>query len=194
MVGHHAIPKSQSYGHRWGQRHRRSHSQSFIDEGASVVIADSDRDLVESLASSLNDRTRVSFKKLEVSDYESVSAAVQEVAARLDGPAVLANSAGIREIARPTELQDDEWQWVISVNLSGTFYACKAFANLAHKADNPRAIVNLSSTSSIIASFNPAAYVSSKHGVSGLTKQLAMEFGSLGIRVNPAAPGVVRTP
>ncbi len=56
------------------------------------------------------------------------------------------------------------------------------------------AIVNIASTSGLLASENRAAYVASKHGVVGLTKQLALDLGPLGIRVNAVAPGVVRTP
>jgi meso-butanediol dehydrogenase / (S,S)-butanediol dehydrogenase / diacetyl reductase len=169
-------------------------ARSFAAEGASVIIADANRDLADALASSLDEGNRLLFREIDVSDPTSVNAAIQDAAARLGGLDILVNSAGIREIVRPTELPDDEWQRVISVNLSGTFYACKAFANLAQEVGNPRAIVNLSSTSSIFASIHRTAYVSSKHGVSGLTKQLAMEFGALGIRVNAVAPGVVRTP
>ena len=83
---------------------------------------------------------------------------------------------------------------MIDVNLSGIFYACQAFARVARAMKRPAAIINVSSTSSIFARPSRAAYVSSKHGVSGLTKQLALDFGQLGIRVNAVAPGVVRTP
>jgi len=168
--------------------------RSFVAEGASVIIADANMDMAQSLAFSLNEGNRITYMLIDVSDPASVNAAVDDAAARLGGLDILVNSAGIREIVRSTELLDVEWQRVISVNLSGTFYACKAFAKLAPETGNPRSIVNLSSTSSIFASIHRTAYVSSKHGVSGLTKQLAIEFGPLGIRVNAVAPGVVRTP
>lgn len=84
------------------------------------------------------------------------------------------------------------WRKVLDVNLSGTFYCCQAFARLEGGRD--RAIVNVSSTASILASRDRTAYAASKHGVSGLTRQLAFEFGPRGIRVNAVAPGVVRTP
>jgi NAD(P)-dependent dehydrogenase (short-subunit alcohol dehydrogenase family) len=92
------------------------------------------------------------------------------------------------------ELSFEEWQRVIAVNLSGTFLPSQAFARRLVAQGRPGRIVNLASTLGLMAAPQRAAYVASKHGVVGLTKQMAMEFGAQNIRVNAVAPGVVRTP
>ena len=83
---------------------------------------------------------------------------------------------------------------MIGINLSGTFLPSQAFARRLVAAGRPGRIVNLASTLGLMGAPQRAAYTASKHGVVGLTKQMAMEFGPLGIRVNAVAPGVVRTP
>jgi len=106
---------------------------------------------------------------------------------------ILVNSAGIREILPPLELNSEDWDRVIDVNLKGTFFMCQSFTRQLRTVKECGVIVNVASTSSILAAKNRTAYGASKHGVVGLTKQLAFEFGELGIRVNAVAPGVVRT-
>ena len=107
---------------------------------------------------------------------------------------MLVNSAGIREIVSVIDLSFEEWQRVIAVNLSGTFLVSQAFVRHLIAAEKTGQIVNLASTLGIMAAPNRAAYTASKHGVVGLTKQMALELGERGIRVNAVAPGVVRTP
>ena len=110
------------------------------------------------------------------------------------GPDVLVNSAGMREFADPLEITEADWARVLTVNLSGTFHVAQGVARRLKTAGKTGAIVNVASTSGLVASENRAAYVSAKHGVVGLTKQLALDLGPVGIRVNAVAPGVIRTP
>ena len=92
------------------------------------------------------------------------------------------------------DLSYEEWHRVISVNLSGTFLPSQAFARHVIDTGGKGRIVNLASTLGLVAAPNRAAYTASKHGVVGLTKQMALELGERGIRVNAVAPGVIRTP
>ena len=103
---------------------------------------------------------------------------------------VLVNCAGIREIRPALELSLDEWNRVFAVNVTAAFLLSQLFVR---QLPGTGSIVNVASVSGLLAEPQRAAYVSSKHALIGLTKQLAMEFGERGIRVNAVAPGVVRT-
>jgi NAD(P)-dependent dehydrogenase (short-subunit alcohol dehydrogenase family) len=103
----------------------------------------------------------------------------------------------VREIVSVLELPLEEWNRVMGVNITGTFLCSQAFARalLAKGANGAKgAIVNLASTLGVVAAPNRAAYTASKHAVVGLTKEMAMELGNRGIRVNAVGPGVIRTP
>lgn len=163
-------------------------------EGARIAVGDLDADRAAATAEAVRDAGGEAHPvQLDVADPASATrfvAAAETALGRLD---VLVNSAGIREIAPVLELSFEEWQRVISVNLSGTFLPSQAFGRRLVAAGRPGRIVNLASTLGLMAAPQRAAYVASKHGVVGLTKQMALELGEQGIRVNAVAPGVVRT-
>jgi len=164
-------------------------------EGAKIAVGDLDAQHAEATAAAIRQRGGEAVAmQLDVADPKSVEgfvAGAEKAFGRLD---VLVNSAGIREIMPVLELSFEEWNRVIAVNLSGTFLASQAFGRRLVAAGRPGRIVNLASTLGLMAAPQRAAYVASKHAVVGLTKQMAMELGDKGIRVNAVAPGVVRTP
>ena len=131
---------------------------------------------------------RVAVGDLDLERAETTAA--ETTLGRLD---VLVNSAGMREIVPVLELSFEEWQRVITVNLTGTFLPSQAFARKLVAQGKPGSIVNLASTLGLMAAPNRAAYTASKHGVVGLTKQMALELGEKGIRVNAVAPGTIST-
>lgn len=151
--------------------------------GATVIVTDRNAACAYQLAATLPQGARA--RVLDVTDR--AAAAELFVSLSADGilPDILVNSAGIREICHPRAL---------AVNLTGSFAVAQAFARQLRELGRPGAIVNIASTSGLLAAENRAAYVSSKHGVVGLTKQLSLDLGPLGIRVNAVAPGIVRTP
>lgn len=164
-------------------------------EGAVVAAADVDVSAAERTVETIAGAGgRAHAFALDVTDPEAVKRVVGEAARTLGGLDVLVNSAGVREIVPVLELSFEEWNRVMGVNITGTFLCSQAFANHLIAAGQTGAIVNLASTLGVSASPNRAAYTASKHAVVGLTKEMAMELGEQGIRVNAVGPGVIRTP
>ena len=122
-------------------------------------------------------------------DVEDVVARVVASEGRLD---VLVCSAGVREIGDVYTMPTDEWDNVIAVNLSGTFYCCQAAARHMRERGGG-AIVNLSSVGGLIGLARRPAYTAAKHGVVGLMRSLAKELAPHNIRVNTVHPTNVDT-
>jgi NAD(P)-dependent dehydrogenase (short-subunit alcohol dehydrogenase family) len=103
---------------------------------------------------------------------------------------VLVNNAGINAIRPSVELSDDDWEAVIGVDLSAPFYCSRAVAPTMLRQGSG-CIVNISSILGITAFGQRAAYASAKHGLIGLTRVLAVEWGPQGVRVNAVLPGMI---
>jgi NAD(P)-dependent dehydrogenase (short-subunit alcohol dehydrogenase family) len=130
---------------------------------------------------------------VDVSQKEQVDTAVADVAATLGAPTVLVNNAGVEGFKRFLDISLDEWNRLLTVNLTGTFLCCQAVLPHMVEAGWGR-IVNISSSSAQGGQQLMSHYVSSKAGMIGLTKALALEFGPSGITVNTIPPGFIDTP
>ena len=167
---------------------------AFAREGADVGIADMSTEGAEETAQEVRKGGKKAVAlHVNVTSPASVQDMVTQAAAALGGIDVLVNSAGVREIVPFLQLPFEEWQRVISVNLTGTFLCSQAVAQYLAQQGKGGKIVNLASVAGLTAVPNRAAYVSSKHAVVGLTKEMALELADKNIQVNAVAPGVVRT-
>lgn len=125
----------------------------------------------------------------------ATSASVDALFARLaeDGiaPSILVNNAGTEEVAPALEVTDALWDKIVGTNLKGAFNVARAFARA--RGGVPGAIVNLCSLASEVGIPTAVPYTASKSGLAGMTRALAVEWATLGIRVNGIGPGYFRT-
>ena len=132
--------------------------------------------------------------RLDVTDERSCEAAVGQAVGELDGLDALVNCAGVSDRVVPAlETDIDVWQRVIDINLRGTFLMCRAVARHMSSVKYG-SIVNFSSIYGLCGVGRRNAYGPSKAAVIQLTRNLASEWGSFGIRVNAIAPGYIETP
>ena len=153
-------------------------------------------DLNEAQSGELIDRfgaDRVRFVQCDVTDPAAVSAAAEEIEEWNRPIKMLVTCAGIQIVGDSFELPSEHWQKVTAVHLNGTFYWCQA-AGRAMRDSGGGAIVTVGSIAQDFGFPGRAAYTTSKAGIGGLTRVLAVEWAPAGIRVNQVIPGMVETP
>ena len=138
-------------------------------------------------------RDRISEIVCDVADHHSVHRASQQIGELGRAVRSLVNCAGIQLAGPSAEFAPEDWQRVVDINLSGTFYWCQAAGKMMTAAGGG-AIVNLSSVAEFFGWPLRAPYAATKAAVSSLTRTLATEWAHLGIRVNAVAPGYIDTP
>ncbi len=168
----------------------------LAEEGASVVIdyighsegADDTLAKVEAAGG------KGSIKQADVSVYADVVALVEDAWSKFGSADILINNAGMEKRAAFWDVTEEDYDKVLSVNLKGPFFLAQAFVRRLKDAEKPGSIVNISSVHEDMAFPNFSTYCISKGGVRMLTRDLAVELGPLGIRVNNVAPGAIETP
>jgi NAD(P)-dependent dehydrogenase (short-subunit alcohol dehydrogenase family) len=128
----------------------------------------------------------------DVSDEAFVEVMAARVAADCGGANVLVNNAGISLIQPAEDTTLDQWQKMMAVNLQGPFLLCRAFGRQMLAAGKG-SIVNVASVAGLGGVIHRSAYNTSKHGLIGLTRTLAGEWGGRGVRVNAVCPGWIKT-
>ncbi|WP_454632126.1 SDR family NAD(P)-dependent oxidoreductase [Bradyrhizobium cenepequi] len=167
-------------------------AKRFLAEGWRVALLDIERELLNAAAASLKQAESTLALACDVADAAAVAAAVDAVEKRFGRLDALVNNAGVAVFAPLLDTSDADWSRILAVNLTGPFLCAKAAAPLMREHGGG-AIVNITSISAVRASTLRSAYGTSKAGLAHLTKQLAVELASLGIRVNAVAPGPVDT-
>jgi NAD(P)-dependent dehydrogenase (short-subunit alcohol dehydrogenase family) len=160
----------------------------FIAEGARVVAAD----ITEAGLARLRDLTGATPVRADVTVQADIDHLVA-TAAGLGGLDIVCNNAGIVDRFLPVgELTDDVWQRVLAVNLTGPMMLSRAAIPLMLRAGRG-VIINTASVAGLVGARAGAAYVASKHGLVGLTKNIAATYGTDGIRCVAIAPGGINT-
>ena len=173
----------------------RETALAFAREGAQVVVADIEPDNASRTVAEVDDAGGQGIVcRVDVSDDESVREMV-DMAVRTYGRLdVLHNNAYWAPLNRSvTETSLSEWDRTIAVTLTGVFLGCK-HAIPAMIEGGGGAIVNTASVSALAASPRFGAYIAAKGGVVALTRSVAFDYGSAGIRCNAVAPGLIETP
>jgi NAD(P)-dependent dehydrogenase (short-subunit alcohol dehydrogenase family) len=167
-------------------------AKRFLAEGWRVALLDIEGELLWKSVAALAAASDTLGLHCDVSDAAAVASAIAEIEQRFGRLDALVNNAGVAVFAPLLETSDEDWRRVLEVNLTGPFLCTKAAVPLMREHGGG-AVVNITSISAVRASTLRSAYGTSKAGLAHLTKQLAVELGSLGIRVNAVAPGPVDT-
>jgi meso-butanediol dehydrogenase/(S,S)-butanediol dehydrogenase/diacetyl reductase len=170
--------------------------QRFADEGANCVVSDRDIDgEAEAVAEELRGYgAKVAAIACDVSDAAQCAALVDRAVAEFGGVDVMVNNAGIGFMMKPLlDVEPADWDLVIAVNLSGAFYCTQSAAKAMVTRGGGGRIINIASQAAKTGFPHLPAYVSSKHGMIGLTRASAVELGAHGITVNAVCPNHVTT-
>ncbi|MCB5410319.1 GolD/DthD family dehydrogenase [Pseudogemmobacter faecipullorum] len=163
---------------------------AFAAKGAKVALLDMNLGAAEAHAASLEGAKAFAC---DVTSRASVEAALEAVLAAFGGLDILANSAGIVDLAPAAEISQVAWDRSLAVNLTGSFQMAQAFGNRLITQGRGGRIINLASQAGSVAIDGHVAYCATKFGIIGVTKTLALEWGKYGITVNSISPTVVLT-
>ena len=174
----------------------RAGALAFAREGARVVVSDIDPERAAATAAAITEAGGQALAiTADAGNREQARTLVERTVAEMGGLDVLYNNAGISPPGRDgftPAIDEDDWDWVIRVNLTSVFL-CSKYA-IPHMAGRPgAAIINTASSMALLPLGMMDAYAASKTAVAGLTKSLASGCGALGIRVNAICPGYVDT-
>lgn len=169
-------------------------AKTFAGEGYNIMfhgLEENGKEIAEKVG--IENNIKTSFSNANLMNPEAIKELVETTISKFGSIEVLINNAGIQYVSPVEDFPLDKWNAIIAINLSSVFIASKAVWK-SMKENKYGRIINISSVHGLRASEFKSAYVSSKHGVIGLTKVLALEGAVDNITCNAICPGYVKTP
>lgn len=171
----------------------RTIGEELTRAGAHVVLGDVNLEGAQATAEAINaNGGSASAVKIDVSNATEVQQVFDSISKEKKSVDILVNNAGITRDGLMVRMKESDWDLVLNINLKGSFLCSQQAAKQMMKQKSGN-IVNIASIVGVMGNFGQANYSSSKAGVIGLTKTLAREVASRGIRVNAVAPGFIDT-
>lgn len=171
----------------------RAMALALAEAGADVAVVSKSGEGLEETVSQIKALGREGLAiQGDVAVPRETQRIAREAADKLGPIDILVNAAGVNRRIPSLEVSEDEWDWIVGVNLKGTFFMCQAVGRLMVER-RKGSIINIASLLSAVGIPTLAPYAASKAGVLGVTRVLAAEWGPFGVRVNAIAPGYFRT-
>ncbi len=163
--------------------------KKFLSLDAHVLGTGTNNEKLEALKKNY---PKIETVKFDISEHEKIDEFIENVFSKLGGLDILINNAGITKDNLSLRMKNDEWQKIIDINLSSTFYLCKSAIKKMLKNKYGR-IVNITSIVGHTGNIGQANYSASKAGVVAMSKSLAIEYAKKNISVNCVSPGFIQT-
>ena len=163
--------------------------KKFISLDASIIATGTNQEKLENLK---NNYPKLNIIKFDISNHSKIEKFIDEANSKIGGLDILINNAGITIDNLSLRMKDEEWQKVLDINLSSTFYMCK-FALKKMLKNKYGRIVNITSIVGHTGNLGQSNYSASKAGVVAFSKSLAIEYAKKNITVNCVSPGFIQT-
>ena len=163
--------------------------KKFLSLDANVLGTGTNNEKLETLKKNY---PKIETAKFDISEHEKIDEFIENVFLKLGGLDILINNAGITKDNLSLRMKNEEWQKIIDINLSSTFYLCKSAIKKMLKNKYGR-IVNITSIVGHTGNIGQANYSASKAGVVAMSKSLAIEYAKKNISVNCVSPGFIQT-